>query len=52
KTVYSTEVGLPPLPPQPVERGRPRAINGTVSYMPALFGLRLAGLVAKQLLNK
>ena len=48
--VYSTEVPIPPLPPEPVSTGRARAVNGTVSYMPALFGLTLAGCVIKQLL--
>lgn len=51
QTVYSTEVSLPPLPPEDVGRGRPRAVNGTVSYMPSLFGLTLAGLVAQQLIG-
>lgn len=51
QAVYSTEVSLPPLPPEDVGRGRPRAVNGTVSYMPSLFGLTLAGLVAQQLIG-
>lgn len=41
------------LPHQPVgdPAGRPRAVNGTISYMPALFGLTLAGHVVRDLLS-
>lgn len=50
-TVFSDETPSAPLPPQPVDGpGRPRAINGTISYMPALFGLMLAGEVLRRLL--
>jgi tRNA A37 threonylcarbamoyladenosine dehydratase len=49
--VWSTEPPHPPLPPQPVSQGRDRAVNGTVSYMPALFGLTLAGAVIQSLLS-
>ncbi len=49
QTVYSLEPPLPPLPPEPVSHGRPRAVNGTVSYMPSIFGLTLAGLVVNHL---
>ena len=31
-------------------RGRARAVNGTISYMPPLFGLMLAGAVVQQLI--
>jgi len=48
--VWSEEPPLPPLPPEPTGRGRPRAVNGTVSYLPGLFGLILAGLVIQRLL--
>ncbi|HQS59075.1 MAG: tRNA threonylcarbamoyladenosine dehydratase [Gallionellales bacterium 35-53-114] len=52
-TVYSDEAGSAPLPPQPVEGpGRARAVNGTISYMPALFGLMLAGAVLKRMLEQ
>jgi tRNA A37 threonylcarbamoyladenosine dehydratase len=30
--------------------GRDRAVNGTISYMPALFGLTIAGMVIKQII--
>lgn len=50
-TVFTDEPGRAPLPPQPVEgRGRARAVNGTISYMPPLFGLMLAGAVLQQLI--
>ena len=48
--VWSEEAPRPPLSPEPTGRGRPRAVNGTVSYLPALFGLTLAGLVIQRLL--
>jgi tRNA A37 threonylcarbamoyladenosine dehydratase len=52
-TVFSDEPGRAPLPPQPVEgRGRARAVNGTISYMPPLFGLMLAGAVVQRLLEE
>lgn len=51
-TVYSDEPPRPPLPPQPVDGpGRPRAVNGTISYMPPLFGYMLAGAVITRLLE-
>lgn len=50
-TIFSDEPGRAPLPPQPVEgRGRARAVNGTISYMPPLFGLMLAGAVVRRLI--
>lgn len=48
--VWSDEPPCPPLPPEDLGRGRPRAVNGTVSYLPALFGLTLAGLLVQRLL--
>ncbi len=51
-TVYSDEQPSAPLPPQPVDgAGRARAVNGTISYMPPLFGLMLAGVVIRELLE-
>lgn len=50
--VWSDEPPRQPLPPQPVSRGRPRAVNGTLSYLPALFGLTLAGAVIQRLLGQ
>lgn len=52
-TVFSDEAGRAPLPPQPVEgRGRARAVNGTISYMPPLFGFMLAGAVVQRLIEE
>lgn len=52
-TVFSDEAGRNPLPPQPVEgRGRARAVNGTISYMPPIFGLMLAGAVVQRLIEE
>lgn len=51
--IYSEERASQPLPHQPVEgaeAGRPRAVNGTIAYMPALFGMMLTGIVVKKLL--
>lgn len=53
--VYSEEAPLPPLsnPPSAEEMGgRTKTINGTISYLPALFGMMLAGLVVQGLLKK
>ncbi|MDP2961202.1 MAG: tRNA threonylcarbamoyladenosine dehydratase [Sulfurimicrobium sp.] len=51
-TVFSDEQPRAPLPPQPVDGpGRARAVNGTISYMPPLYGLMLAGAVIKALLE-
>jgi len=49
--VWSDEQPRPPLPPEETGRGRSRAVNGTVSYMPSIFGLVLAGLVVRRLLD-
>lgn len=46
--VWSDEPPAPPLPPEPTGRGRPRVVNGTLSYLPALFGITLAGLVIQR----
>jgi len=50
-TVFSDEHPSAPLPPEPTSRGRPRAVNGTISYMPPLFGFMLAGAVLKRLVE-
>ncbi len=49
--VWSDEPGRPPLPPEAVSQGRARAVNGTISYLPPLFGLMLAGAVIQRLLE-
>jgi len=52
--IYSDEPRRPPLPHQPVggdTPGRPRAVNGTIAYLPALFGVMLAGVIIRRLLD-
>jgi len=52
--VFSGEYPIKPLPQAPVSNNPdhlPRAVNGTISYMPNLFGFMLAGFVIKQLLD-
>jgi tRNA A37 threonylcarbamoyladenosine dehydratase len=50
--VHSSEKGLPPLEPQRQEAGgRDRAINGSISYMPPLFGLMLASAVIRHAID-
>ncbi len=52
--VFSPEKPIRPLPQQPIEGSPgslPRAVNGTISYMPNLFGFMLAGFVIRQLLE-
>ena len=50
--VWSNEQGRPPRPPEPTSQGRDRAVNGTISYLPPLFGLMLAGAVVRNLLEQ
>lgn len=53
--VYSDEPRRQPTAHQPVggdHPGRPRAVNGTISYLPALFGTLLAGEVCKRLIHQ
>lgn len=49
RVVYSTEQPRPFAEAEDVSRGRSRVVNGTVSYLPALFGLTLSGLVLMKL---
>ncbi len=48
KVVYSTEKGESPL----IQENSARPINGTVSYLPALFGIMLAGIVMKNFIDE
>lgn len=50
--VWSNEHPREPLPPEPADQGRARAVNGTVSYLPGLIGLTLAGLVVQRILGE
>jgi len=55
--VHSTEVQIKALPHQEVmatdtsPAGRPRAVNGAISYMPNIFGLMMAGHIIQTLLK-
>lgn len=51
QTVYSIESPQAALPPEAVAHGRPRAVNGTMSYMPSIFGLTLAGMVTNHIIG-
>ncbi|WP_407275456.1 ThiF family adenylyltransferase [Halothiobacillus sp. DCM-1] len=52
--VYSTELPVKkPAPHVPNESGiRPRAINGTISYLPNIFGHMVAGELIRRLLRE
>jgi len=52
--VFSGEYPIKPLPQQPLDNNPealPRAVNGTISYMPNLFGFMLAGYVVYEILK-
>ena len=50
--VYSRETPQKPAPHQPTEDGsQPRAVNGTISYLPNLFGHMVAGEIIRRLLE-
>jgi len=55
--VHSTEVQIKALPHQEITAtdtapaGRPRAVNGAISYMPNIFGLMMAGHIIQTLLK-
>lgn len=53
--VFSDEPRRQPLPHQPIEGaepGRARAVNGTISYLPALFGMMIAGHIIHTLVEQ
>ena len=56
--VHSTEIQIKALPHQEVTKteltptGRPRAVNGAISYMPNIFGLMMAGHIIQEILKK
>lgn len=50
-TVWSPEPPAAPAPPESLEHGRVRVVNGTISYLPALFGMTLAGIIIQSLLK-
>lgn len=55
--VHSTELPIKALPHQEITAadtiltGRPRAVNGAISYMPNIFGLMMAGHIIQTLLK-
>lgn len=49
--VWSDEPPRPPLPAEDLGRDRTRVINGTLSFLPGLFGLTLAGLAVNRLIG-
>lgn len=55
--VFSSEVGIKALPhehtPQNeiASKGRPKAVNGTISYMPNIFGLHMASYIINEILK-
>lgn len=50
--VYSIEQPRKGTEHRPVEGGRPRSVNGTISYLPAIFGLTAAGHVIQTLIAR
>ncbi|MHB1580818.1 MAG: tRNA threonylcarbamoyladenosine dehydratase [Acidithiobacillus sp.] len=52
QTVFSDESPRPPSPPAEVSAlgGRAKTVNGTISFMPALFGVLLSGIILQHLL--
>lgn len=49
--VWSSEPPAAPAPAERCERGRARVVNGTISHMPALFGITLAGVALQGVLH-
>ena len=49
--VWSPEQPRPHRPAEPTGRGRDRVVNGTISYLPAIFGLTMAAAVIQRLLD-
>jgi len=49
--VYSDELPKKGSEHQPVEGGRARSVNGTISFLPAVLGLMLASAVVNSLLD-
>ncbi len=49
--VMSDELPRATGPLEPAGEGRMRAVNGTISYMPALFGTMLAGELLRSIVE-
>jgi tRNA A37 threonylcarbamoyladenosine dehydratase len=52
QAVWSTEIPRAPAPPEQTDQGRSRVVNGTISYLPALFGMTLAGVAIQAILQR
>ncbi|MCF6207992.1 MAG: tRNA threonylcarbamoyladenosine dehydratase, partial [Ghiorsea sp.] len=53
--VFSSEPAINALPHEPIPgepTARPRATNGTISYLPNIFGFMTAGYAIQQMLEK
>jgi tRNA A37 threonylcarbamoyladenosine dehydratase len=56
--VFSTEQQIKALPHSKkkdsdgIPSGRPRAVNGAISYIPNMFGLMMAGYIIQKILNQ
>ncbi len=53
--IFSDELPVKALPHEPLDGGqpgRPRAVNGSSSFLPGMFGLMQAGYVIRTLLNR
>ncbi len=52
KAVFSPETPKKPLPPEPTEAGRPRSVVGSISFIPSIFGLTMAGVIINAILEQ
>ncbi|THB70031.1 MAG: tRNA threonylcarbamoyladenosine dehydratase [Gammaproteobacteria bacterium] len=51
KAVFSSEIPQDPLPPEPTDSGRPRSVVGSISFIPPIFGLMMAGVIVNDILK-
>ncbi len=51
KAVFSSEIPQRPLPPEPTDSGRARSVVGSISFIPSIFGLTMAGVIINDILN-
>lgn len=52
KAVFSSETPKRPLPPEPTESGRARSVVGSISFIPSIFGLTMAGVIINDILEQ
>lgn len=56
-SIYSSEIPQKPLPPEVIdpeitrERGRKRSVNGSICYLPAIFGCYISAVVINALIE-